>query len=190
MKGRNTFFCFQLSLLILGFTSAGCSGMKLESVCGTNEKIKVTVLPFVNDNHFCNKNIEQKLTRMCYDVIDGIQLLNEFSQITNKSVNEISIVEFCDFVNLKGIDKIIIGDASLTWQEGSRRLEGVVQSKNVMNEQPQSRSLDEEMYRLVTGNYVQVNCYIIDTQSKERYQIFKNYKIKKIFDGTPSMIIY
>jgi hypothetical protein len=44
-----------------------------------------------------------------------------------------------------------------------------------------------DMYQLVTGYYANANCYIIDTQSKERNNIFQNYNVKKVPLGLPSV---
>jgi hypothetical protein len=50
-----------------------------------------------------------------------------------------------------------------------------------------SLSRGANMEQLITGYYAIANCYIIDTQSKERNNIFQNYNVKKVPLGLPSV---
>jgi len=162
------------------FLCTSCSSIQLDDNCGKPEKIKISVLPFVNDEFNCHKNIEKKIRNLCYDIIDGEQLLNEYLISTSKQINNISIVEFCEFALSRGVDKIILGDVSIEWIEGPRPKEKILSSSN---SQLGERSLEEQMYYITTGNYAKVTCYSIDTRSKEKQIIFKNYQVKKVSIG-------
>jgi hypothetical protein len=45
----------------------------------------------------------------------------------------------------------------------------------------------KDMNQFITGYYAIANCYIVDTQSKERNSIYRNYKVKKVPLGMPSV---
>ena len=180
----------RLVFIIVLLLYVGCTGINLPYNCG-KESVKIIVLPFHNDTHLCNFNVEKILSEMCYDIVNYQQYFNEYSHTTGKSISEVTIEEFAKFVNSRGIHKVVIGDASVVYLEGSRRPDNMITHTGHMSDEVGSsnnpKSLDYDMYVLVTGNYVQVNCYIIDTETLEQKQFFRNYKVKKIYDGTPTL---
>ncbi len=175
-------------ICVLLFTGS-CSGIKLSDNCNKkgNEKSYETfvVLPFVNDNHNCHIDIEAKLKELCYyvyDVESGISLINRYACSVNKSIDEIDIIEFCDYAKKRGINYVVLGNCRVEWFEGRK-------STNTMNtnsENKESKSLEDNMYYIVTGNYAIVNCYYINTENRVQKELFRNYKIKKVHTGTPN----
>jgi hypothetical protein len=114
-KTTNTFtILIVLNLIVLAMLTS-CSGLKykLPDNCGKNEKITIAVLPFYNDEYHCHKNIETKIVDICYPIVDGALLVNEYCMSTNKKLEDISVDEFCEYAKTRGVDKIILGDVEV-----------------------------------------------------------------------------
>jgi hypothetical protein len=174
-----------LGFLAIFFTTS-CTGIKLENNCGKDVKQTVTVLPFLNDDYNCHKNIEKILEGMCYQVVDGRILLNEYSISTNKNFEEISLEEFCEFVKSRGVDLVVLGDAKVVWHDPPNVY--VADFNNNDNAHSKSMYDDWAMKQMIKGNYAAVNCSGYYTQTKEKITIFQNYKVKKISLGEPDII--
>ena len=185
MKNFSIFF---LTCILISITS--CSGIKLSDNCGKQTSKTFIVLPFVEDDYACSFDIENKIRNLCYNVENGLNILNEYSRSINKSFSEISIDEFCDYAKTKGIDYVVIGNARVEWFEGTKSPHiiepGPINLYNSSGGTATSKSLDARMYLLVTGNYAVVDGYHINTTTKERKEIFRNYKVKKVSTGMPS----
>ena len=177
------------SCILISITS--CAGIKLSNNCEKQINKTFIVLPFVGHDYACNFDVENKIRNLCYNVENGLTILNEYSRTFNKSYTEISIEEFCDFAKTEGIDYIVIGNVRTEWFEGpkpTRMIESP--SSNYLlgsrDDNSRSKSLEENMYNIVTGNYAVVDCYRINTNTKDKKNIFRNYKMKKLPTGMPS----
>ena len=93
--------------------SCGCANLNLPSNCNTNKDVTIAVLPFRNDNYQCHHNIEKKLENLCYKIINGEQLLNQYSITTNKTFGQISTTEFIDFAKQQGVNKVLYGEINI-----------------------------------------------------------------------------
>ena len=180
-----------LSSVLIVCSVASCTGINLQNNCSRNVKQIVTVLPFLNDEYDCYKNVEKILQEMCYQTIDGRVLLNEYSTLTSKKFEEILFEEFCEFADSRGVSLIIYGEAKIVW----------IEPANIYTPTNYSRSSgggsvvyartqydDLEMKQIVRGNYASINCFGYNTKTKETTKIFENYKVKKISLGQPDFI--
>lgn len=169
-------------VLAVAMLLPNCSGINLPGNCEKQLKITYAVLPFYNDDYRCNKNIENKLTDMCYNIVDGEQMLNEYCMQVNKKMDEISIDEFCNYAKQRGVNQLILGEVEIVWVDGMRPKDvSISDAKNIY------KASEEDMYNIITGNYARLNCYSIDTDSKDKKSIFTNYNVKKVNLGMPSI---
>jgi len=185
-----------LCLFALCFATS-CTGIKLENHCKSDVKQTVSVLPFLNDEYDCHRNIEKILERMCYQIVDGRILLNEYSVATSKKFEEISLEEFSDFARSRGVDLLVYGTAKITWLDpsninardkyGEEDLFPPDERHFMMHLVRNGKSTDIlAMKQLLKGNYATVDCFAFDTKTKGKNAIFKNYKVKKVNLGQPS----
>jgi len=169
------------------FLATNCTGIKLENNCMKNVKRTVTVLPFLDDDYDCNRNIEKILAGMCYEIIDGRTLLNEYSIATRKNFDDISFDEFSDFAKSRGVDLVVYGSAKIVWHDPSN-IYASDQNSGVDGYYGRSKYDAIAMKQFLKGNYATVDCFAFDTQTKEKIAIFKNYKVKKINLGQPEFV--
>jgi hypothetical protein len=168
-----------------------CSGIKLSDNCGKQSKETFIVLPFIADDYACNFEIENKIRNLCYNVENGMTLLNEYSHLVNKSYADIEITDFCDYAKTKGIDYVVIGTTRVEWYEGKKLNTAILEDYEYKNgltttgKDSNPKSLEMHVYNVVTGNYAIVDCYTINTSSKDKKELFHNYKVKKIQLGLP-----
>jgi len=181
-----------LSCILIFFTS--CSlGIKLSNNCGKNSQETFIVLPLVNDDFACNFDVENKIKNLCYNVLDGSSVLNDYVRLTNKSIDEIEISEFCDYANNRGINYIVFGTCHIEWFEGHKASTIIREDYSPFRQNSStninSESLENKMYLLVTGNYAIIDSYYINTKTKSKHELFRNYKVKKVHIGMPTVPI-
>jgi len=183
----NKVIIFFLICILVSIVS--CSVIELPNNCGKTSKETFAVLPFVSDEYCCNLDVENKIRNLCYNIENGITLLNEYSRLVNKSLSEIEIDEFCDYAKSKGVDYIVIGTTRIEWIEGRKPNGPILQINNSTNSSEQERkSLEMDVYNLITGNYATIDCYTINTTTKNKKELFRNYKVKKVSVGMPNSI--
>jgi hypothetical protein len=181
---KNT-ICFFLTCVLISVT--GCSlGVNLPNNCGKEEKATFVVMPFIDDNFGCNIDVENKIRNLCYNVMDGRSVLNDFSSSNRVSVNEIA--EFCDFADSKGIDYIVFGTCRVEWFEGDPPSMSTFSHTGRGSDTSRSNvALEYNMYLLVTGNYAVIDSYYVNTKTKKQHKLFQNYKVKKVPIGMPTL---
>jgi len=153
--------------------ATSCTGIKLENNCKSDINRTVSVLPFLNDEFDCHRNVEKILRKMCYQIVDGRILLSEYSVATNKKFDEFSLEEFSDFARNRGVGLLVYGTAKITWFEPANIYAAPLET-NIM-----------ELNQSLRGNYATVDCFAFDTKTKEKKEILKNYKVKKTNLGQP-----
>jgi len=170
------------------FFAGSCSGIKLSDNCNKkgNEKSYETfiVLPFVNDNYNCYIDVETKLRNLCYNIYEsesGISLVSRYARSVNKSIDDIDIIEFCDYAKSRGINYVVLGDCRVEWFEGRKSVAPMYYENS-----KETKSLEDDMYHIVTGNYAIINCYYINTENRTQKELLRNYKVKKVYTGIPN----
>ena len=175
-----------LTCILISITS--CSSIKLADNCGKQNAETFIVLPFVGDDYACNFDIENKIRNLCYSIESGMSLLNEYSYLVNKNFLEIELNDFCDYVKDKGIDYVVIGSARVEWYEGKKPIGFENSTGASSSNSSMVNPLELRSYYLMTGNYVIVDCYTINTNNKNKKELFRNYKVKKVSLGMPLTI--
>lgn len=189
-------------LLILFVVAAGltsCSGIGLPIICDKEQQTAV-VLPFQNDLYNSHVTIENLLIGRCYNVVNGQTLLNDCSMALHKNFDSISLEEFSDFARSRGVDIIVYGNTNVVWLQGTmpgdNPLRGTTFTSkndpfNKVSDTNNIRRYGSSSYdvnAMITGNYVEADCYCIFTNTGETKQILRNYKVKKLGLGTASTI--
>lgn len=176
-----------LTIVVL-FYLTGCSGIQLVNNCKKNVSETITVLPFVGDEYSCNENIEQLLSSMCYNVVDGRTLVNEICLATGKTLADISLDEFSKFASNKGVHKIVYGTINIVWIEApgifKEANEGRLKKDNNENSNDAIIGLD----KIIEGNYASLDCFCLDVRTGKTDKILGNYKVKKISLGAPNVL--
>jgi hypothetical protein len=176
---------------------ASCSGIKLSDNCGKQSTKTFIVLPFIGDDYACYVDVENKIRNLCYSIEDGYSMLNEYSVSVGKNYLDVSIDEFCDYAKSKGIDYVVAGTVRVEWYEGRKPVTSIVESNDYSPQinggkfdavSNNGKSMESNMYYIVTGNYAVVDCYGINTSTKDKIEIFHNYKVKKVAVGSPAAI--
>jgi len=112
-KSNSQLLIFSFLIICSVLLFSNCSGINLTSNCGKNHNITFAVLPFLNDDYRCHINIESKLENMCYNIINGELLINDYSNSHNKKLEDISITEFTQFAKTRGVTKLIFGNVTV-----------------------------------------------------------------------------
>ena len=182
--------------LAVGFLTISCSGIKIKNNCKSGIKQTVAVLPFLNDEFDCNKNIEKFLENRCYQIVDGRMLLNEYSIATNKKFDDITLEEFTVFAKNRGVDLIVFGSVHIEWHTpsvvltGGRYGEEDILARHLRTGRGEGRAMSDGlvMQQLLKGNYVVIDAFAIDTKTKEKITVYSNHKLKKVNTGQPSFV--
>jgi hypothetical protein len=180
-----------LTLLVITSLVTGCSVIKVQNMCDKEQRSTVAVLPFKNDDFSCNRNVEDELKGLCYNVVDGTTLLNEYAHSVGKSYENISIDEFSKYAKTQNVDGIVFGSIEVMWFEGHRPTGKIIQSNSSGNygsgdTANGTKDMAYESYLSVTGNYATATCYMIETATGEQNKIYNHYKIKKVALGNPT----
>jgi hypothetical protein len=178
MKKYRNFILISFISVSLLYLPACTFGVDIADNCEKNQRKVVAVLPFVDDDYNCSNNVENALLGKCYNIYDGKTLANECSFALNKGFEDISMEELTAFAAKNGIDMLVYGNVSIEWAEGPR---SIIRPTG-------NQSSSSEVNKVIEGNYAVINCFLLNTSTKEETKMYDNFRLKRVQLGSPDVI--